>query len=561
MNEENQDQSLIPETPSPSAQTDDQIALQATRDWFGVTLDEARNSNYCPFQNIILAALQAKAVREEKEQAVIRSLHCVHGRVMDICDMCNGVSGLTEPSADNVEAVLQKVCELLVQWTERRDAITISGLTTADYRNGLRDATGDCQTDLEIILSAHSNASGAPPISQSPSSLPPKEFDAEDAANLARVAHVPDSHLRVELATCNAELEAGHAIIDAHYGLSKDEQMSLDMLSDRLKRLLPSLPPQSQGSERGGKTLSDFTSIGWAIKRLETVAFRIRQTLMGKDWTRREADAAIIEEEVIPILTKHVRLPSVGRGPDNYLAAQFIPNHGLHECEWLECHWHSNPPLSKEVPVGAPKVKETRKEGDATCNAQFTVGRTYQKDAPNVLEETHLSNAAPVVQPDSDAADRKNFLTIKQCADQFRLYAKSHPNKEAVHQLNFCADFLEEFCVVAPSPLQTQWRWTYVPTDPLGAWRILEGDREIAVVPFVQERVPKAICDAHNASLKDDPCREALQELHDNAVIEQNDDHLICFDRKTFVEKLAAILEPSPVPAASEVEEEKTKLE
>jgi hypothetical protein len=38
------------------------------------------------------------------------------------------------------------------------------------------------------------------------------------------------------------------------------------------------------------------------VKRLETVAYRLRQTLRGEEWTRREHDAAIIEDEVISVL-------------------------------------------------------------------------------------------------------------------------------------------------------------------------------------------------------------------------------------------------------------------
>jgi hypothetical protein len=37
-------------------------------------------------------------------------------------------------------------------------------------------------------------------------------------------------------------------------------------------------------------------------KRLETIAERLRQTQMGKEWTRRTADADIIEIEVIPLI-------------------------------------------------------------------------------------------------------------------------------------------------------------------------------------------------------------------------------------------------------------------
>lgn len=38
-------------------------------------------------------------------------------------------------------------------------------------------------------------------------------------------------------------------------------------------------------------------------------------------------------------------------------------------------------------------------------------------------------------------------LTPEQCAKQFRLYAQTHPSSASKHSLNFCADFLDEFCV------------------------------------------------------------------------------------------------------------------
>ena len=41
-----------------------------------------------------------------------------------------------------------------------------------------------------------------------------------------------------------------------------------------------------------------------AITRLETVADRCRHTMMGKEWTRRDHDADIIQLEVIPALRR-----------------------------------------------------------------------------------------------------------------------------------------------------------------------------------------------------------------------------------------------------------------
>lgn len=38
------------------------------------------------------------------------------------------------------------------------------------------------------------------------------------------------------------------------------------------------------------------------IKRLETVSYRLKQCQRGKDWTRRSADADVIDTEILPVL-------------------------------------------------------------------------------------------------------------------------------------------------------------------------------------------------------------------------------------------------------------------
>jgi hypothetical protein len=72
-----------------------------------------------------------------------------------------------------------------------------------------------------------------------------QSFAAEDAANLAKIAYIPDHKLRGELATNNAEIEHCHRLLDEHYGLAADGMTSMDCLSDRIKQLL------SERSETG----------------------------------------------------------------------------------------------------------------------------------------------------------------------------------------------------------------------------------------------------------------------------------------------------------------------
>lgn len=45
-------------------------------------------------------------------------------------------------------------------------------------------------------------------------------------------------------------------------------------------------------------------------------------------------------------------------------------------------------------------------------------------------------------------------LTIEECIAQFRMYASGHPNRDARHQLNFCADFLRDHGPVAALPTE-----------------------------------------------------------------------------------------------------------
>ncbi len=46
-------------------------------------------------------------------------------------------------------------------------------------------------------------------------------------------------------------------------------------------------------------------------------------------------------------------------------------------------------------------------------------------------------------------------LTVGECIEQFRMYAKATAiNPEKEHSINFCADFLRDFCKDASQPVQ-----------------------------------------------------------------------------------------------------------
>lgn len=63
------------------------------------------------------------------------------------------------------------------------------------------------------------------------------------------------------------------------------------------------------------------------------------------------------------------------------------------------------------------------------------------------MNETHVAPDETAIQGQNE---RNNFLTPKQCAEQFRRYAQSHPNEGSKHSLGFCANFLDEFCIQSP---------------------------------------------------------------------------------------------------------------
>ncbi len=61
-------------------------------------------------------------------------------------------------------------------------------------------------------------------------------------------------------------------------------------------------------------------------------------------------------------------------------------------------------------------------------------------------------NASPSHRVLLPKTSERNFLTPEKCAAQFELYAKTHPSKDSQHSLNFCANFIREFCILQPHP-------------------------------------------------------------------------------------------------------------
>lgn len=91
-----------------------------------------------------------------------------------------------EPSADNVEAVLQKALSALVQarvYVESQnnaEALMEGFGPSMDRPSDKTLMEIDSTTiQLRLFLYSHFNATGAPPISPSPSSLPPQSQGSE----------------------------------------------------------------------------------------------------------------------------------------------------------------------------------------------------------------------------------------------------------------------------------------------------------------------------------------------------------------------------------------------
>lgn len=51
------------------------------------------------------------------------------------------------------------------------------------------------------------------------------------------------------------------------------------------------------------------------VRRLETVSFRLRQTQRGKKWTRRDHDADILDNEIIPVMRSLANAGNQGLAP------------------------------------------------------------------------------------------------------------------------------------------------------------------------------------------------------------------------------------------------------
>ena len=89
---------------------------------------------------------------------------------------------------------------------------------------------------------------------------------------------------------------------------------------------------------------------------------------------------------------------------------------------------------------------------------------------------------------------RTNLLTLKQCIEQFRLYAADSPSKDSKHSLMFCANFLEEMLK---------------PKEP----------SELPATPCSVERTPKSVIEKKLLAALDDDDKVAIlaskQDLED----------------------------------------------
>lgn len=214
-------------------------------------------------------------------------------------------SGKPEPSADNVTVAIQKALKEC-PWPEdvwpktveeaaltlRRvlGDIQVTAISGALMRHGWQCA----EKKIQEILSEHPNANHLPPpISLSPSSLPPQSQGSElyDFAPWKPPFRY-DPH--------------GTSILDSE-----------------------------------NRLMLDIRGLGFLTgKGSEALAMN-------------EEGACVIQDAIGEHVTKFLNLTSVGRGPENHLATP----------------GKLSPALSKEVPVGAPKVREEAglKEADVSA--------------------------------------------------------------------------------------------------------------------------------------------------------------------------------------------------
>lgn len=168
--------------------------------------------------------------------------------------------------------------------------------------------------------------------------------------------------------------------------------------------------------------------------------------------------------------------PSVGRGPDEYLAPPGKPN----------------PALSKEVPVG--ELLAT-----ARNDLRFVL-ETMPKDwfvSPSRRAAHILANVIDLLEEVPVGAPEVSETSLgAKCANIARNNDRNWPR---------IAQLINELVLFeAPSPLQTQGRWTYFPHPSVHGIGYIQCDGiRIVDYPF-RGGYATAIIDRHNASLKDD---------------------------------------------------------
>lgn len=158
---------------------------------------------------------------------------------------------------------------------------------------------------------------------------------------------------------------------------------------------------------------------------------------------------------------------------------------------WV-CPIHGDVEAAQRKLVEVLSETSTRKEGDATCNRPVDSIQTPNTISP--VNATSAGNAAPVVQPNSDAAHLGNLLAVIHGGGGH--YQSEHGDQKAVADAIQKISDMRVALDASPSPSQvTQGRWT---GGEVYAW--------ITCAPDFWDM--RRICDdlavRHNASLKDD---------------------------------------------------------
>ena len=146
------------------------------------------------------------------------------------------------------------------------------------------------QTDISQDASVPHVGDAAPKSNPSGAALEDlqKQFDEEDQANLAAIAHIPDHKLRENLAVAEASLRAVEVVFDKIESMP-DGLTSMETLEDRAGKIAVSLAALREDKKRLESALKDLRELAERVYRYRTD--------MDEQWVMDRIDAAMLGEK------------------------------------------------------------------------------------------------------------------------------------------------------------------------------------------------------------------------------------------------------------------------